>query len=210
MAEEKEAQQTDIQSETTNLTPETQAPAAAPVETPATAEPAAAPAEQPVAAQPAAAPVEQSAAVQPAAAPVTPASETEAPQQPVQPAAAPQPQMPGDQTDNQAAGATPQQPGAQSVQATPMPPTSPAATVNGTNGGYPSLIFGILGIVASFIVSALIGLILGIIAVVLGNKDLKKYGTCGKAKIGRILGIIAIVLSAITWVISFVFAMSML
>lgn len=92
----------------------------------------------------------------------------------------------------------------------PASVSSDATPAAQSNGGVPSLIVGILSVVAAFIISALIGLIFGIIAILLAKKDLDKYGTCPKAKVGMILGIIAIALSVVTWVISFASAAALL
>lgn len=68
-----------------------------------------------------------------------------------------------------------------------------------------ALVCGIIGLIISFFVP-IVGIILGIIAMVMGNglKSTSKY-----ANIGFILGIVAIILSVIMWIVSAVLLASM-
>lgn len=79
-----------------------------------------------------------------------------------------------------------------------QPPVNPyggQAAVSYTGKGTPSLVMGIISIIMSGTV--IVGLVLGIIAAVQGNKALKTDPTDGRAKGGKITGIIGIVLSAL-------------
>lgn len=78
------------------------------------------------------------------------------------------------------------------VPGAPMPASAPSAT--------PALVCGILAIVLSFI--PIVGIVLGIVAIVLAGNYFKSGGTQGSGKAGRICGIIGIVLSAILIIVN--------
>lgn len=61
-----------------------------------------------------------------------------------------------------------------------------------------ALVCGILAIVFCFI--PVVGIVLGIVAIVLAGKYFKAGGTLGQGKAGRICGIVGIVLSILFWV----------
>lgn len=95
--------------------------------------------------------------------------------------------------------------------AAPVPPAPPAAPAT---AGQPSptaaLVCGILAIVFSWM--PLIGIVLGIIAIVLAGRYLKAGGTAGSGKAGRICGIVGIVFSILCFILYLVtgcMAMSM-
>lgn len=148
-----------------------------------------------------------------------PQQEVAATQPEAQPTAAaavqPTQEMPAPQGQPVAQPAPESQPVAQPVTAPTqaMPATQPAApqpgvdpimaqqnaTYNAEMGAYPppkptgALVCGILSIV----LAGVIGLILGIIAVIQSNKYFKAGGTEGSAKAGKICGIIGIIVSSI-------------
>lgn len=111
------------------------------------------------------------------------------------------------------------QPSAQTTAAYP-PPSGTAGNYNVPQAGaqqYPqanqpsptgALVCGILAIVLCGI--PIVGIILGIIAIVLAGKYFKAGGADGKGKAGRICGIIGIVLSAIMAIASFFLTMTLL
>lgn len=69
----------------------------------------------------------------------------------------------------------------------PMPQYDQQPPKNGADGkAIASLICGIIGLFV-------LGIILGIVAVVLANQSIKTNGPSGAAKAGKVLGIIAIV-----------------
>ena len=79
---------------------------------------------------------------------------------------------------------------------------------SGKDYGATSQTLGIIGLVASFVCGCLpiIGLILGIIAVVYGNRAVKEPGQDkDAATAGRICGIIAIILSALAIIASVIY-----
>lgn len=83
---------------------------------------------------------------------------------------------------------------------TPIDPDSVTPPASGKDYGATSQTLGIIGLVASFVCSCLpiVGLVLGIFAVVYGKRAAKEAGQDKDAgTAGRICGIIAIVLSAI-------------
>lgn len=141
----------------------------------------------------------------PAAGEPTQAMPTQA--QPVQEAQAqptPQPQaQPGQYTQPPAPGQEPAQvPPAQvpptgqpyAAPGAPVPPAGPAPSAT------PALICGILAIVFCWI--PIVGIVLGIVAIVLAGKYFKAGGKEGSGKAGRICGIIGLVLSAIMIVVN--------
>lgn len=90
----------------------------------------------------------------------------------------------------------------------PIDPNAITPPKSGKDYGATAQTLGIIGLVASFICSCLpiVGLILGIIAVVNGKRAAKEDGQDKNAgTTGRICGIIAIVISAITILVSIVF-----
>ncbi|WP_462134061.1 DUF4190 domain-containing protein [Slackia piriformis] len=187
---------------------------AAPVEPPAPAAPVAAPAE-PVApaapAEPAApmAPVAPVAPTAPAAPQAAPASAPRAedavqmPQAPQQPVSAPtQPFNPAQQ---------PAQPVPGPVQApygAYPPPPAPNYSAPSSGKATGALICGILAIVFSFI--PIVGIILGIVAIVLASKAVKFAGKSGKTTGGKVCGIIGIVFSILWAIFSFVLTMGII
>lgn len=91
---------------------------------------------------------------------------------------------------------------------TPIDPNAVTPPKSGKDYGATAQTLGIIGLVASFVCSCLpiVGLILGIIAVVNGKRAAKEDGQDKNAgTAGRICGIIAIVISAITIVVNVVF-----
>lgn len=116
-----------------------------------------------------------------------------APQQPVSPYATPQQPFGGP-----AAPATPygSQPGA------PVPPygvvPSMQAAPAGSGKATGALVCGILAIVLC--AAPIVGIVLGIVAIVMAGSYLKGFGPDGRAKAGRICGIIGIVLSILLYV----------
>ena len=146
-----------------------------------------------------------------AAQPVQAASEQPLPTPEPQPAAAPQPE------------AAPQaQPAPQPAagEAVPAPATQPMATPVAAPAAKPAqqpmgqpmpapapqpsptsaLVCGILAIVFCFI--PVVGIVLGIVAIVLAGKYFKAGGTLGQGKAGRICGIVGIVLSIVMIVVN--------
>lgn len=90
----------------------------------------------------------------------------------------------------------------------PIDPNAVTPPKSGKDYGATAQTLGIIGLVASFICSCLpiVGLILGIIAVVNGKRAAKEDGQDKNAgTTGRICGIIAIVVSTITILVSIVF-----
>lgn len=75
-------------------------------------------------------------------------------------------------------------------------PTEPAGTGKATG----ALVCGIFAILLSWV--PLIGLILGIVAIVMAGSYLKQGGVRGSAKVGRVCGIVGIVFSVIAFVFS--------
>lgn len=65
-----------------------------------------------------------------------------------------------------------------------------------------ALVCGILAIVFCFI--PIVGIVLGIVAIVLAGKYFKAGGTLGQGKAGRICGIVGIVLSVIMIIVNFI------
>lgn len=80
----------------------------------------------------------------------------------------------------------------------PMPqPVTPPAQAPSPTG---ALVCGILAIVFCFI--PVVGIVLGIVAIVLAGKYFKAGGTLGQGKAGRICGIVGIVLSVIMMIVN--------
>ncbi len=136
-----------------------------------------------------------------------PAPPAGAPQQPASPYATAQPASPYDAPPQPASpyGAVPQQPGvaeqgaqqsygAPSVQSGVRPYAAPSS---GKATG--ALVCGILAIVFSSM--PIVGIVLGIVAVVLASKAVKEFGKNGKATGGKVCGFIGIGLSVIVAVI---------
>lgn len=188
---------------------------AAPVEPPAPAAPVAAPAE-PVAP---AAPAEPAAPTAPVA-PVAPAAPASAPQ--AAPASAPRAedaaQMPQAPQQPVSAPTQPFNPAQQPAQPVPGPvqapygayPPPPAPNYSAPSSGKATgaLICGILAIVFSFI--PIVGIILGIVAIVLASKAVKFAGKSGKTTGGKVCGIIGIVFSILWAIFSFVLTMGII
>ncbi|MDO5042718.1 MAG: DUF4190 domain-containing protein [Slackia sp.] len=202
-------------------------------------EPAAAPAkpaEPATPAEPAPAPAEPAAPAAPAqpAAPAAPAV-PQAPAQPTAPVApqAPQPAAPAAPAQpaapTQPAGAPVAAPGVAPTQ--PMPaPAQPAAGPAGQpvpapmGGAYPpppapsyapksgkamgALVCGILAIVFSFI--PIVGIILGIVAIVFAGKAVREAGHDGKATGGKVCGILGIVFSVLWGIFSLVLTLGII
>lgn len=168
----------------------------------ATTQPAAAPTEQPAAA----APPEQSATAAPA--PDQPVTAGAAQGAPVQQQYATQPtatmQTPPVNADGQV---PPQQPyyGAPSPDAPIAAPGQPGAPVPSPTG---ALVCGILAIVFCFI--PIIGIVLGIVAIVLAGKYFKAGGTQGQGKAGRICGIIGLILAVLMLILNITIAIGAL
>lgn len=180
---------------------------AAPVEPPAPAAPVAAPAEPVAPAAPAepAAPTAPVAPVAPAAPASAPRAEdaVQMPQAPQQPVSAPtQPFNPAQQ---------PAQPVPGPVQApygAYPPPPAPNYSAPSSGKATGALICGILAIVFSFI--PIVGIILGIVAIVLASKAVKFAGKSGKTTGGKVCGIIGIVFSILWAIFSFVLTMGII
>lgn len=190
------------------------APTGSPVDVPQPAQPTPAPA-QPAAPEEPAQPARPQPAPQPASAPAEPASTPQPKQPQADPQAAPQPQpAPAPQAGPQPAAAPqqpgqpqPQQPGAQpqvapaGYQATvPETPKSGKATA--------ALVCGIIAVVAALfvpVVGFLLGIALGIVAIVLATKITRATGVkTGKTRAAKILAIIAFVISAISLVVTII------
>lgn len=124
----------------------------------------------------------------PAAAPSTPATQPAAPGTPATPPAAPTPADAGYESQY---ATTPT-----STQPVPAGQPMPVAPVSAT----PALVCGILAIV--FCGIPIVGIILGIIAIMQAGKYFKAGGTEGTAKGGKICGIIGIVLSGLMIIFS--------
>lgn len=100
-----------------------------------------------------------------------------------------------------APGTQPAQPVPPASPAQPVPPAAPAGSyVAPTPSPTPALVLGILAIVFCWI--PIVGIILGIIAIVQAGKYFKAGGTEGSAKGGKICGIIGIVLSGIMIIVN--------
>ena len=204
--------------------PETPAEPAAPA-TPAEpaqpqqpAAPTGVPVDAPQPEQPTPAPAQPAAPAEPAA-PATPAEPAQPaqPQPAPQPAAAPQPQpAPAPQAGPQPAAA-PQQPGqpqSQQPGAAPQPVVPPLgyqATVPETpksGKATAALVCGIVAVVAALfvpVVGFLIGIALGIVAIVLATKITRATGVkTGKTRAAKILAIIAFVISAISLIVTII------
>ncbi len=190
------------------------APTGSPVDVPQPAQPTPAPA-QPAAPEEPAQPARPQPAPQPASAPAEPASTPQPKQPQADPQAAPQPQpAPAPQAGPQPAAAPqqpgqpqPQQPGAQpqvapaGYQATvPETPKSGKATA--------ALVCGIIAVVAALfvpVVGFLLGIALGIVAIVLATKITRATGVkTGKTRAAKILAIIAFVISAISLIVTII------
>ena len=180
---------------------------AAPAEPAAPAAPVAAPAE-PVAP---AAPAEPAAPTAPVApvAPTAPASAPRAedavqmPQAPQQPVSAPtQPFNPAQQPAQPVPGPVQAPDGAY------PPPPAPNYSAPSSGKATGALICGILAIVFSFI--PIVGIILGIVAIVLASKAVKFAGKSGKTTGGKVCGIIGIVFSVLWAIFSFVLTMGII
>lgn len=187
---------------------------AAPAEPAAPAAPVAAPAE-PVApaapAEPAAptAPVAPVAPTAPAAPQAAPASAPQVegtaqmPQAPQQPVSAPtQPFNPAQQPAQPVPGP------AQAPYGAYPPPPAPNYSAPSSGKATGALICGILAIVFSFI--PIVGIILGIVAIVLASKAVKFAGKSGKTTGGKVCGIIGIVFSVLWAIFSFVLTMGII
>lgn len=173
----------------------------------APAEPAT-PAEPPAPAAPMA-PTAPAVPVAPAAPQPAPASApqvegaAQTPQAPQQPTAAPtQPFDPAQQSAQPVPGP------AQAPYGAYPPPPAPGypAPSNGKATG--ALICGILAIVFSFI--PIVGIVLGIVAIVLASKAVKFAGKSGKTTGGKVCGIIGIVFSILWAIFSFVLTMGII
>lgn len=132
---------------------------------------------------PQAEPVKDSATDQPTAETAA-ATEAAAPAHPAAP-------VPGTAVETPEPG---QQPGA------PAPAGAPVNTMQPAPSATPALVCGILAIVFCFI--PIVGIVLGIVAIVLAGKYFKAGGTLGQGTAGRICGIIGIVLSVIMMIFS--------
>ena len=91
---------------------------------------------------------------------------------------------------------------------TPIDPNSVTPRKSGKDYGATAQTLGIIGLVASFLCSCLpiVGLILGIVAVVNGKRAAREDGQDKNAgTTGRVCGIIAIVISAVAIVVNIVF-----
>lgn len=141
---------------------------------------------------------------QPPQQPVPPAAPTPAPAQPTQPAspyAQPTAPVPGTVPYGQ-----PQQPG-QQPSAQPAgyyQPTAPQS--NGKAVG--ALVCGILAIL--FSATIVLGIVLGIVAIVLAVQAVKAAGKDGKATGGKVCGIVGIVLSVLAFFLYVVLGLGML
>lgn len=121
------------------------------------------------------------------------------PTQPVNPYAAPSPVAPPDGAQGQVP------PYGQPPMGQPVPPYGqPQPAGNGKATG--ALICGIAAIILCWL--PLLGVILGIVAIVLAGSYIKSGGTAGTAKGGRICGIIGIVLAVLMFIGSMVFGMA--
>ena len=81
----------------------------------------------------------------------------------------------------------------------PVPPVPPVGATAGQPSPTAALVCGILAIVFSWM--PLIGIVLGIIAIVLAAKYFKAGGTAGSGKAGRICGIVGIVFSILCFIL---------
>ncbi|HJF66078.1 MAG TPA: DUF4190 domain-containing protein [Slackia equolifaciens] len=149
--------------------------------------------QQPVPAQPAgfdpAQPFGGNQPQQPMGAPAQPAQPGQ-PQQPVQPN---QPQQPYGQQPPQ-----PTQPMGYNQGAYPPPPVPPAYAQKSSGKAIGALVCGILAILFSWL--PLLGIILGIVAIVLASKAVKQFGRDGKATGGKICGIVGLVFSILGFI----------
>lgn len=139
-----------------------------------------------------------------------PAAQTE----PTQPAVTPEPTSPADGAAAPTAALAPEQPappaGEPQDQAAPAANAQPSQPYPGQTvaaqqpASQPSptgaLVCGILAIVFCFI--PIVGIVLGIVAIVLAGKYFKAGGTLGQGKAGRICGIVGIVLSVVMIVVN--------
>lgn len=149
--------------------------------------PASASPEPPQAPEPAPAPAFAS---EPPAAPTPSASPYGAPQQPTMPYGAPQQQAP---SYGAPVPPQPQSPYGGYAQQPYAPMPAPGAP--GSGKALASLVCGICAIVFSGTV--VIGIVLGIVALVLASQYVKSFGKDGKATGGKVCGIIGIVLSVL-------------
>lgn len=112
----------------------------------------------------------------------------------MQPQQPPQPQQPGTQQPPQ-----PTQPiGFNSQGAYPPPPTPPVYAQKSSGKAIGALVCGILAILFSAL--PLLGIILGIVAIVLASKAAKQIGRDGKATAGKVCGIVGIVFSVLAFI----------
>lgn len=126
------------------------------------------------------------------------------PAQPVQPAQPAQsyeqqPQQPFAQSYGQ----QPQQPqgfDGQGAYPPPPPPVSPEYANKPGGKALAALICGIIAILLWFL--PVLGIVLGIIAIVLASKSTKESGKNGKATAGKVCGIVGIVISALTVILA--------
>lgn len=88
----------------------------------------------------------------------------------------------------------------QPVYATPAPEAPIAAPGQAQPSPTGALVCGILAIVFCFI--PIVGIVLGVVAIVLAGKYFKAGGTLGQGKAGRICGIVGIALSIIMMIVS--------
>lgn len=112
------------------------------------------------------------------------------PQQPVQPN---QPQQPYGQQPPQ-----PTQPMGYNQGAYPPPTVPPAYAQKSSGKAIGALVCGILAILFSWL--PLLGIILGIVAIVLASKAVKQFGRDGKATGGKICGIVGLVFSILGFI----------
>lgn len=94
------------------------------------------------------------------------------------------------------AAVPPPPPAAGTAAAVPAPPAPPTAATQPSPTG--ALVCGVLAIVFSGL--PIVGIILGIVAIVLAGKYFKAGGVAGTGKAGRICGIVGIVLSVVWFV----------
>lgn len=80
----------------------------------------------------------------------------------------------------------------------PPPPVAPAYAQKSNGKAIGALICGILAILFSWL--PLLGVILGIVAIVLASKSAKQFGRDGKATGGKVCGIVGIVFAALGFI----------
>lgn len=80
----------------------------------------------------------------------------------------------------------------------PPPPVAPAYAQKSNGKAIGALICGILAILFSWL--PLLGIILGIVAIVLASKSVKQFGRDGKATGGKVCGIIGIVFAVLGFI----------